>query len=1181
MAEASLTFKSDPQPDEAVLAQFLADLDRDGEAVLSDYARRYPPLAQELHSLAAMQRRLRAPAADDAPIPRHLGEFFLLRRIASGGMGEVYEAIQHKLNRRVAIKTVRRGQVEPRWRERFLREQRVLAKLHHTHIVPIHTAGEEAGLQYFAMPYIDGAPLHRLVRLVSELSEGDSSASAPSIGELVVMAVGHEAAGPRATGDSLATTCDAATPRAAGFVDDETLRIKSTSAPATGTPLSRRRKLSLEYYRSVATVMAEAADALDHAHQAHVLHRDMKPSNIMVDAQGHCWLIDFGLAGYLHASRERPAETGALPDTAASGFVGTLHYMAPEQLKGRADVRTDVWGLGVTLYELLTLQKAFPGATQPEVYQAIESAEPTLPRRLIANAPHDLAAICRKALRKAPVQRYQTAGEFADDLRRWLRREPTAARPARAPRRALLWSRRNKGWAGAIAVSILSVAALLIASRTYITSLQRRDLLQQQLALRKNPHSAGWSQEAWDLVARANDLKPGDDLREPAAAALAGPDAHLGYFRKEIGVSTAAWSADGKRLLLGGDADKRGAASHEARIWDLLANTDKSSGLAGEGPVAWRSDGVAIQAVAKDARTIVLWDVDQNRLVHELVAPAVEPLAADHERAEPLLALARDASTVALAARSSDINAKIWAWNTGMGKNVLDVDFAASAVAISPGGRLLAAGNDDGHIRIWTMGQPEPVAALSIGRSAIEALAFGRDLWNGPGPGTTETAEGPLLLAASDAGGQVTIWDLSVGQARTFCRGTTWDVSHISFSPDSAILATGGRQKVRLWNVATGQSLLELAADDSLVGLDFSPDGRRLAVCGHDGNGRPAGLMIYEILDSRGMQLLHGLRAPVIQVRFSRDGRHIAAISSDWQLAVWDAATGRLRRAFAVPKGLTADNAGFAVSPDGGRIAFATSGAARLWDIETGNELRRWALPPGLQDQLAFHHSGNLLLVRAEFKSGLGFNRRNRDGDPLVCRVYDLLGDDPSQPIAPDVHGFDRRVNALVFSCDGQVFVVDGYLGPGDTHRHVAAFDGLTAKPLWDHKSAHENPHAAALCIDPLGTTVSAAMPDSRIFDARTGDFLGVSPNGSGSAIGPGGQLSLGGHRQYGYDLYHLSRGVPLLKLGIDSLTSSYVTSFNAAGTHVAWGNADGTVALCDIPLVRRRLAELGLDWSE
>src|SRR5439155_6003459 len=175
---------------------------------------------------------------------------------------------------------------------------------------------------------------------------------------------------------------------------------------------------------------------LHHAHAVQILHRDVKPSNIMVDKSGQCWIIDFGLAGYVKGEREPTPNAETIdfePEPITSAHIkGTPQYMAPEQFDGLADARTDVWGLGVTLYELLTLRRAFEGRSQREISRKIHLEEPPLLRLLVANVPSDLAAVCRKSMQKAAARRYQTAEEFAADLNRWLRHEPVQARPTNA-----------------------------------------------------------------------------------------------------------------------------------------------------------------------------------------------------------------------------------------------------------------------------------------------------------------------------------------------------------------------------------------------------------------------------------------------------------------------------------------------------------------------------------------------------------------------------------------------------------------------------------------------------------------------------------------------------------------------------------------------------------------------------
>ena len=371
-------------------------------------------------AVAELRRNLDRPEPTDQgeePAPRRLGDFRIVRQIAHGGMGTIYEAIQEPLGRRVAVKTVlgHNMHLASAARERFLREQKVLAQLHHTHIVPIHAAGSEGPLQYFAMSYIDGAALHHVVRTARrhELSSHGSHAHTPTptLAELAAEAKSSTLSGesPDRNGTSGNGQHPAAESTTAKLplVEPPCLEppAEDVAAPTHSENGNGKLVLSPEYFRSVARVMLDAAEAVHHAHEAGIIHRDLKPSNLMVDTAEHCWVLDFGLAGYLRAEGREETTTAVATESdlgpepqqpLVSAVLGTPHYMAPEQFQRKADARTDVWGLGVTLYELLTLSRAFHSREQ------IESADPPRPSKLVHGVPPDLEAICWKALRKRP-----------------------------------------------------------------------------------------------------------------------------------------------------------------------------------------------------------------------------------------------------------------------------------------------------------------------------------------------------------------------------------------------------------------------------------------------------------------------------------------------------------------------------------------------------------------------------------------------------------------------------------------------------------------------------------------------------------------------------------------------------------------------------------------------------------
>jgi serine/threonine protein kinase len=396
---------------DVLLARFVRDLTSKGPAVLDDYVRRYPGLEQTFREMAALQGLLEACGAGAAgtPVPRRVGDYHVLNPIAQGGMGVVYAAIQEPFQRQVALKVVSVRQASRRALERFRRERDLLSRLFHPHVIPIYGAGRTKHLEYFAMPLIEGATLQETVRAAWLQVTWGVEAKMPPLTELVALAL-----------------------------DGKT---------RTDWPTPGKIRLGCAYYLSVARVLADVADALHYAHQMGTLHRDVKPSNVMLERNGHCWVIDFGLARQRDC--EGPQEVESAEAAAGRGPAGTQGYIAPEQFRGQADVRTDVWGLGATLYHLLTLRRPRPEVGAEEV---------------VDDLPTELAAICRTALSQAPADRYQSTREFGEDLRRWLDRRPTRAGKVGLARRAWLWARRNKGWLVAIINGLLAAVFLVLTA---------------------------------------------------------------------------------------------------------------------------------------------------------------------------------------------------------------------------------------------------------------------------------------------------------------------------------------------------------------------------------------------------------------------------------------------------------------------------------------------------------------------------------------------------------------------------------------------------------------------------------------------------------------------------------------------------------------------------------------------
>ncbi len=472
----------------AVVDSFLARFRRGERPSLHDLVARHPDLADQLHEIIPALVELEQNGVATGSLagsrtdpggspggshPEVLGDYTILRRIGGGGMGEVFEAEHQSLKSRVALKVMHaRFRADDKYLRRFHIEARSAAKLHHTNIVSVFDFGEQGGVCYYAMQYIQGQPLDRVLADLRRLKADDRAAInatvalsrgggtgaaaivAPTVAERLLT-------GQFACATPLDSGCDQPEPAATNDngVDPATEGSDDQQAQGAGEPPSFASS-SLggsahgRYFREVARIGAQVADALEYAHRAGVIHRDIKPPNLLLDELGNVWVTDFGLA-----KLEGGGETSHSHD-----LVGTLRYMAPERFRGISNRSGDVYSLGATLYELITLQPAFDGHDQARLIERIAHDHPERPRNIDRQVPRDLETIVLKALAKDPKDRFRSARELAEELTKFVEGRPILSRPISATERSWRWCKRNPLLAAASILAAVMTTALAIGS---------------------------------------------------------------------------------------------------------------------------------------------------------------------------------------------------------------------------------------------------------------------------------------------------------------------------------------------------------------------------------------------------------------------------------------------------------------------------------------------------------------------------------------------------------------------------------------------------------------------------------------------------------------------------------------------------------------------------------------------
>jgi serine/threonine protein kinase/WD40 repeat protein len=892
-------------PFEEVAESFLERYRAGERPSVAEYVDRYPQLAEQIRNLLPallavenaapklVETRPAAPA-----VPERLGEYRILREIGRGGMGVVYLAVQEALGRAVALKVLPFPRLlEPTLEERFRREAQAAARLHHHHIVQVFGVGEQDGLHYYAMQYIHGQGLDRVLQQVGALRADQTTVStteaAPS--EFV-----------RSVAQSLITGSVAAPHPPPS--EDTTSPSKSPQVGAASDPRTLGGASSNVYYRSVARIGVQAAEALAYAHRLGILHRDIKPSNLLLDAQGDVWITDFGLAKI----------QGGSELTRTGDVVGTLHYMAPERFDGVSDPRGDVYGLGMTLYELLALRPAFADTNPGRVLLRLGMEEPPPLRQWDPKVPRDLETIVLKAIAREPERRYQTASDLADDLARFLAGRPIQARRVSRTERVLRWCLRNPVLAGLSAA--VAVLLVVLGAGFVVTSLLRQErdkafanqqraeraereveFLWYLLQARSMRRSGGSGQrfQCLDRIGRALQLDPSEEsrhqLRIEAIGALALPDLHLAKLWPGFPPGSVAVDFD-DRLDLYARTDQEGNCSI-----CQVADEQQIVLLPGWGkPTTPR--------LSRNGRFVAVLGTDGRLQVWKLVGSRSEIVL--EESADP----------------------------------VTGVEFRADD-------RWVALGHQDGAISVFELATGQRLHRLKPSRIRRECRV------------ALHPRE-PLVAVYSYFEPGVQLRDLRTGAVLAEVTSGTGFIQ-VAWSPDGQTLAAGGGDTGGIFLYDRQLKLeRELLTRSGGMKVAFNHAGDRLASVGWGGV-----VQLWDVLTGKLLFTYPGAIS-VFLLRFSQDDQRLAGAISGKQLGIWKVGAGRDFRTLA-RDGVPADVHYFsaAVSPKQPELlAVGMTDGLGFWNLDTGERLHLERRQGDVR-QVLFEPSGTLLTL--EYRSGV------------------------------------------------------------------------------------------------------------------------------------------------------------------------------------------------------------------
>ncbi len=852
-----------------------------------------------------------------------------------------------------------------------------------------------------------------------------------------------------------------------------------------------------------AELCIKIAEALHHAHEAGVIHRDLKPGNIMMDEEGQPHIVDFGLA---------KRDAGEITMTVEGQILGTPAYMPPEQARGEGhgvNRRADIYSLGVVLYELLTGELPFRGDKRMLIMQILRD-EPRPPRNFNSSVPRDLETICLRCLEKSPERRFPTADELRAELKRFVDGEPIESRKITSMDRAWRWCKRNPALAGmTAAVWLVLIVGLSATIWQWIRAEQNAVLAGGQAAQAKllaqrerqaknearrilyiadmNVAAADW--EAANIPRMRNILER--HIPQPGETDLRGFEWYLWWrlshgYRQAIkahedNVTSLAFSAEG--LLASSSRDGT------VKVWDVNSGTLQTTHREHSGGVkcvAFSPDGLMLASGDRES-SVVLWSMATGETYKEFpgheghvnsvaFSPDGKTLATgSHEiklwdiasgtcqtlesprprRDSTVLAFSPDGHRLAVGGENADRIKIVDVKTREIELEFPGLDRVKKSLAFSPDGNTLAVGEHtfagilrDPKLILWNLASGKQ-RHLECPKSGVSSFAF--------------SPNGNYLAAAGNLGQIVALWDLRSGSSEPVAefKGHAGTVRTVGFSPDGRTLASGGHDgTIKLWPIEGNPPVSTFRGrPGERHSVAFSPDGRTLAsvASGSADNS----VILWDVATGNAKETLKGHKNGIGSVAFSPNGKYLASASQDKTVILWGIGDAKPKRVFSDH---TSNVQSVAFSPDGQTLASGDSrGIVVLRQLETGEILHTLRMHGSTVVSVSFSQDGSTIAAARWDRAVKSWDVRTGE---LKSELFPKMG-----------------LRSIDFSSHGKVIAIGGW------RSDLQLWDLEKEQPI-DTLIGHTG-SLYSVCYSPDGKTLASGSEDGtvKLWDAVSGEL--------------------------------------------------------------------------------------------